>query len=322
MRFAVIGTNFISDNFADAINSIKDAEITAVYSRSGHTGEIFAEKHGVPSVYTSYKEMLLSSSFDAVYVASPTLLHPEHSIMAMNFGYHVLCEKMMAPTLEDFYRMKESSEQNGRVLLEAMRPTFDPAYRLIRNTLPKIGKVRRATLEFCQYSSRYDRFKNGILTNAFDPKMKNSALSDIGIYPLNIALDLFGVPKKISSSSVFLTNGFEGEGCAVLSYGDKLVEIVYSKISDSVNPSVIEGEDGSILIDKLTQPTSVRLVKRGQKPEELSLTPTKNNMTYEIEAFVKMVQGELSHIPYLALTEKAQSAVDEIYKQNGIEERF
>ncbi len=322
MKFAVIGTNFISDNFADAVKRISNAEITAVYSRAAETGNSFAEKHGIPKVYNDYSLMLSSGDFDAVYVASPTLLHPEHSVKAMKSGYHVLCEKMMAPALCDFYEMKSASEKYGKVLLEAMRPTFDPSYRLLREAMGRIGRVRRATLEFCQYSSRYDRFKEGILTNAFDPKMKNSALSDIGIYPLNIAVDLFGTPSDIASASLFLHNGFEGEGSAILSYGDKLVTVIYSKIANSTNPSVIEGEDGSILIDKLTQPTKMTVVLRSGERTELSLEKNDNNMVYEIEAFIKMVKGEESHVPYLELTEKVQLSVDKIYKSTGIEARF
>jgi predicted dehydrogenase len=229
---------------------------------------------------------------------------------------------MMAATLDEFYIMKEAAERSGKVLLEAMRPTFDPAYTVLSLALGEIGRVRRATLEFCQYSSRYDRFKAGILTNAFDPGMKNSALSDIGIYPLNIAINLFGAPDKIDSSSVFLHNGFEGEGSAILSYSDKLCAIIYSKISDSVNPSVIEGEEGSILIDKLTSPQRILLKKRGGEIKELDFPKTDNNMTYEIETFVKMAEGELSYRDHLLLTEKTQIAVDKIYKASKIDSRF
>ena len=77
------------------------------------------------------------------------------------------------------------------------------------------------------------------MTNAFDAKMKNSALSDIGIYPLTLAVMLFGVPDSVNATALLLDGGFEGEGIALLSYSDKIVSVTYSKICDSVNPSVI-----------------------------------------------------------------------------------
>ncbi|MDE8707612.1 gfo/Idh/MocA family oxidoreductase, partial [[Ruminococcus] torques] len=57
----------------------------------------------------------------------------------------------------------ECAKKNHVVLLEAIRPDFDPAFDMIKNALPRIGKIRRASFEFCQYSSRYDRFKDGII---------------------------------------------------------------------------------------------------------------------------------------------------------------
>jgi len=322
MRFAVVGTNFISDNFADAVSKVDAASITAVYSRAKETGENFSNRHSVKNVFTDYREMLSSKLFDAVYVASPTLLHTEHSTLALESGYNVLCEKMLAPTLSDFYIMKQTAKRTDKVLLEAMRPVFDPAYEILKNELSKIGRIRRASLEFCQYSSRFDRFKMGILTNAFDPKMKNSALSDIGIYPLTVALDLFGCPEDIKASSVFLENGFEGEGVSTLIYSDKLVSVVYSKITDGIRPSVIEGEDGSILIDKLTAPRSIKKRMRCGEEMEIPIPFAENNMVYEIESFIKMTEGKLSSLPYLKLSENAAVAVDKIYKITGTDSRF
>ncbi|MBO5908360.1 MAG: Gfo/Idh/MocA family oxidoreductase, partial [Clostridia bacterium] len=243
-------------------------------------------------------------------------------IEAMSCGYHVLCEKMMAASLDDFYRMKDASLKYGKVLLEAMRPAFDPAYEVIRGNLHRIGKIRRADLTFCQYSSRYDRFKAGILTNAFDPKMKNSALSDIGIYPLNIAVNLFGEPEDIISKSVFLDNGFEGEGTALLCYSDKLVSINYSKINGSDIPSVIEGEAGCIYIDKLTQPASVEIRLSKNEKEVIYKAKEANNMVYEIEAFGKMCKDGLNYLTYLDLTAKTQLLVDKIYKNSRIDNNF
>ena len=74
IRFAIVGTNFISDAFVEALTSLSCAEITAVYSRKLDTGRTFADKYGISSVFCDYDEMLASHLFDAVYVASPTLL--------------------------------------------------------------------------------------------------------------------------------------------------------------------------------------------------------------------------------------------------------
>ena len=322
MKIAIVGTNFISDNFAEAARLVDGVEISAVYSRQYETGKCFANKHGIENVFTDYEKLLSDSSAEAVYVASPNICHAEQSVKAMQQGKHVLCEKLMGATLEDFLLMKRTADMTGRVLLEAMRPAHDPAYALLKEALPKIGMVRRASLEYCQYSSRYDRFKAGILTNAFNPKMKNSALADIGIYPLHVALSLFGMPKSVSGKSVFLENGFEGAGVLTLEYYNMLATVSYSKISDSVNPSVIEGECGSITVDKISAPTEIILKLRDNAPERLDFVSPKNNMIYEIAAFRDMCCKERAADYYLELTEQAQRIVGEIYRTVGISEHF
>ena len=322
MNIAVIGTNFISDSFCDAARLVEGVNVSAVFSRTDARGRDFALKHGIELVHSDFSEMLADESIDALYVASPIFAHAEQSIRAMEAGKQVLCEKMMASSLDEFYAMKEASEKYGRVLLEAMRPAHDPLIDVVRENLPKIGKVRRASLEFCQYSSRYDKFKAGIVENAFDPKIKNSALSDIGIYPLYLAASLFGEPMRLDSRSVFLENGFEGEGVLTLSYPDKLVTVTYSKIFGGALPSVIEGEEGSIVINKISAPTEIKLCLRGKAPEIIGHADSEENMRYEIEAFRDMCEGRLDHKPYLKITELQQRVVDTSYKITGADKFF
>ena len=322
MRLGIIGTNFISDRLAHAAGLTYGVEIVAVYSRKRDTGTAFAQKY--PSITEVFDDLdtFLSSNIDAVYVASPIVAHAEQTLRALEQGKHVLCEKMMAHTLSAFLDMRRAAERHGRVLLEAMRPAHDPLIDTVRNSLPRIGKIRRASLEFCQYSSRYDKFKAGIVENAFNPKIKNSALSDIGIYPLYLAMSLFGEPESLDSRSVILDNGFEGEGVLTLTYPDKLVSVTYSKIFGGTLPSVIEGECGSIVINKISAPTEITLNLRGKSPEVIGQAETEGNMCYEISAFRDMCEGKLDHKPYLEVTELQQKVVEASYELSGAKNYF
>ncbi len=319
IRFGIVGTNFISDWFVMASKLVCGVEISAVYSRKFDTGETFAQKHNIARVYTDCKEMF-ASNIDAVYVASPTICHKDHSILAMEAGKHVLCEKMIAASYSDFCEMKSAAHQFSVVLLEAMRPLFDPAYDLVRRILSELGRPRFASLEYLQYSSRYDKFKAGIVENAFKPEMKNSALADIGIYPLNTCISLFGKPESISASSTFLENGFEGEGIATLDYGDFSADVVYSKIRNGERPSVIKCEHGDLFIDKISAPSVLTVVKNGETEQIKLPSPEYNlNMQYEIAAFRDMLGGERRHAPYLDHTEAVMRCVDSIYRSVGID---
>ena len=322
VRFAIVGTNFISDKFVEAVRETECAEVNAVFSRKEETASLFADKHGIEKRYTDYDLMLSDPDVDAVYVASPTLCHKDHTIAALKAGKHVLCEKMIATELSEFIGMRKTAEERKLVLLEAMRPDFDGAFDLVKEALPKIGRIRRVSFDYCQYSSRYDKFKSGNILNAFDPKMKNSALADIGIYPLHMCVSLFGEPISLSSTSIFLNNGFEGAGSVMMNYGDMIAQINYSKITDNCSKSVIEGELGSILIDKFNAPTEIALKLRSGEEYSIGYRAVENNMIFETEAFCDMINGRKSESAYLDISEITMRLVDKIYLSSGISARF
>ena len=69
------------------------------------------------------------------------------------------------------------------------------------------GTIRRISFQYAKYSSRYDKFKEGIIENAFNPAFSNGALMDIGVYCVHPLVRLFGMPKKIIADSLLLSNG-------------------------------------------------------------------------------------------------------------------
>ena len=325
LKIGMIGTNFISDDFCEAAAQVPGAELFAVYSRKQETGDAFAAKHNIPRVYTDYDEFL-DSGLDAVYVASPNFAHCSQTLKALDRKKHVLCEKVMAVNEQEVRSMIDCARQNNVVLLEAMRPDFDPAYDLIEQNLPRIGKLRRATFEFCQYSSRYDSFREGIIQNAFNPELGNAAVMDIGVYCIHSLVRLFGAPKNVKAFSTKLSNGFDGSGIVLLEYEDMTAEAVYSKIAVSVNPSVLQGEDGSIMIDYISKPESVSLRLResardtlaGGTIEKLPYTPVKNNMIFEIQEFLKLVEKKEADHKYLKHSLDTIRVLDEVRRQTGI----
>ena len=325
LKIGMIGTNFISDDFCEAAALVPGAELSAVYSRKQETGDAFAARHGIPQVCTDYDEFL-DSGLDAVYVASPNFAHCAQTLKALNHKKHVLCEKVMAVNEQEVRSMIDCARQNNVVLLEAMRPDFDPAYDLIEQNLPRIGKLRRATFEFWQYSSRYDSFREGIIQNAFNPELGNAAVMDIGVYCIHSLVRLFGAPKNVKAFSTKLSNGFDGSGIVLMEYEDMTAEAVYSKIAVSVTPSVLQGEDGSIMIDYISKPESLSLRLResardtltGGTIEKLPYTPAKNNMIFEIQEFLKLIEKKEVDHKYLKYSLGTIRVLDEVRRQTGI----
>ena len=318
MNFGIIGTNFISDWFVSALPFAK-AQATAVFSRKKETGALFASRHAIPLVYDDLDAFLASDAFDAVYVASPNFLHESHAIRALRAGKHVLCEKPAAPSLAGYLRMCEVAKEEGHTLMEAMRTVHDSLWERVKDALPRIGRVRSAHLEFCQYSSRYDKHLAGEYTNTFNPALSNAALLDIGIYPIEAAVWLFGAPKGVLGKSVLLENGFEASGNAVLAYEGHTVSISYSKVADSLLPSTILGEKGGITVDKTVMPTKacLRLRSGEEAVFERDASDAPNNMHEETRDFIRAVRAGVI-LPFFETTRAALSVCDALRTAAGV----
>ncbi|TRY42586.1 Gfo/Idh/MocA family oxidoreductase [Geobacillus sp. LEMMJ02] len=320
IRFATIGTNWITEAFLDAARLVDSIELAAVYSRTEETAKQFADKVGAPRTFTDLHELAGSPDIDAVYIASPNALHAEQAILLMNHGKHVLCEKPLASNAREVKAMIEAAERNGVVLMEAMKATLLPTFRSIREHLPKLGRIRRYVANYCQYSSRYDAYKQGTVLNAFNPAFSNGALMDLGVYCLYPMVVLFGQPRGVKAQSVKLESGVDGEGSIVLDYGDMDAVVFYSKITNSHLPSEIQGEDGNMIIDAIHTPTKAEIRYRDGRVEDITAPQDKPPMYYEAQEFIRLIEnGEResavnSHRHSLWTME----IMDEARKQTGI----
>lgn len=319
IRFGVVGTNWITDEFIKGAKEIEDFALTAVYSRTKERADEFASKHGAKYTFTDHETMAKSNHIDAVYIASPNSLHAEQAIIYMNEGKHVLCEKPIASNAAEAKKMVEAAKANNVLLMEALKSTLLPNFQAIQENLHKIGTIRRYFASFCQYSSRYDAYKQGTILNAFNPAFSNGALMDIGVYCVYPAIVLFGKPHSIKANGLILESGVDGEGSILMKYEDKEAVIMFSKITDSFIPSEIQGENGSIIIDKIHTPTNVKIQYRNGTIEDIS-KPQGHSMYYEIKEFIRLIQNSEteSSINSFANSLAAMEVIDEARKQIGV----
>mgnify|MGYP000939961153 FL=1 len=182
LRIGIIGTSFVSDWICGAAKETTSCEVAAVYSREEARARAYAEKACIPLAFSDLEAFLSSPAIDAVYVASPNASHYRQTLLALEHGKHVLCEKPLAINAAQAARMISFAHETGLVLLEAIRPVYDPFLTKLKEYLPMVGRIRRATFEFCQYSSRYDRFKAGERPNVFEASLGNGAVMDLAVY--------------------------------------------------------------------------------------------------------------------------------------------
>lgn len=320
IKFGIIGTNWITEDFIKAARQLEDFELTAVFSRTENTAQQFANKHDIPHIYTDLESFASSPELDAVYIASPNSLHAKQAIVLMNHGKHVLCEKPIASNVREVERMFEAAGRNGVLLMEAMKSTLTPNFQAIKENLHKIGTVRRYFASYCQYSSRYDEYLKGNILNAFKPEFSNGALMDLGIYCIYPLVVLFGQPVQIQGSGLMLESGVDGQGSILLKYKELDAVIQFSKISDSYASAEIHGEKGTIVFDKVSRPDKVEIRYRGGKIEEITKLQIDNAMYYEVQEFIQLIQSgsKESSVNSSANSRMTMAIMDETRRQIGL----
>jgi len=144
IRYAIIGTGNIAGSHAQAVKSTPGSSLVAVCGHHPVNTREFATKwqiHGYDDIDTMVKE----EQVDAVIVATPHASHTQLSMMALEAGANVLCEKPLSITVEDCSRLIEVSEKNHKALgVMGQRRWFPPALRMRRAI--DDGKIGRPML--------------------------------------------------------------------------------------------------------------------------------------------------------------------------------
>lgn len=289
IKYGVIGSGWIAEEFVMGAQTVEGLEFAAMYSRTYEKGKEFAEKFGCENIYTDL-EKFAKSDIDAVYIASPNVFHYEQSKLMLENGKHVLCEKPITITPDEFSELFSLALSKNLIYTEAIMMMFSPNRILLRNALGKIGKITTAHFDFSQLSSKYAALKRGENPNIFNPEMKTGCLRDLGIYCYYPAVEFFGIPEKITSRAGFIETGADGYGTAVLDYSDKQVTLTYSKIGQDYLGSQIFGDKGTITIESISKLTNIKIHFADGKTEEVTGETEKYIlMAYEAEKFYDFI---------------------------------
>lgn len=119
VRWAMVGTSgFALDWLARGIKLGSNAELVAIVSRDAERGKAAAQKVDAPHVFTSI-EAIDKNLVDGVFLCLPNPQHAPFAIAAAQRGLHVICEKPMAPSLEECRAMIDAAHANHVVLAVA-----------------------------------------------------------------------------------------------------------------------------------------------------------------------------------------------------------
>ena len=314
MKFAIIGSNFIVDLFMQLAQGCPDFTPQVTYSRTRAQAEANAARWGAARAVWDWQALLDAPDVQAVYVASPNLCHKQQTLDLLNAGKHVLCEKPLTLTRADAEELYAAADRRGLALMEAMRPAHLPCLDRVRQAMVQVGPIRRADFIYCQYSSRYDKFKRGIVENAFDPSMGGGALRDIGVYPLAWMELLFGAPAVVQAAGYTLPGSIDAVGSALALYDGLTATAGWSKVHDGRNAARLEGERGIVELTPFPLPNRMTVAPRGGTPETVPLETDALDMRYELEDFIRLCAAP-SNDPWRVHTLQVLTMMEQIRAQ-------
>jgi myo-inositol 2-dehydrogenase/D-chiro-inositol 1-dehydrogenase len=129
VKVGIIGSRFEADIHAESFKIMpEEAEVVAVASPTPGNADKLAKKHGIPAVYTDYREMLKDPEIEMVTITAPNRLHHQLTLDIANAGKHVVCEKPLCMTLEEADEMIEVCKKQGVLLMYAEELYFTPKY--------------------------------------------------------------------------------------------------------------------------------------------------------------------------------------------------
>ena len=144
IRWGIIGTGNIAHHFANGLKAVPDAELVAVGSRTQEKADAFGDEFGVARRYAAYVELAEDADLDAVYISTPHQDHRESTLLCLNAGRNVLCEKPFAINAGEARDMVAAARANNRFLMEAMWTRFRPTMVKLRELIAAdaIGEPR------------------------------------------------------------------------------------------------------------------------------------------------------------------------------------
>lgn len=153
LRWGILGAGSISAQWVGCLQQCKGATVTAIAARSAERAEEFARRHGIERAYggeDGYAQMVAAEDVDVVYIGTITRLHKAHTLLALEAGKHVLCEKPLAENIADARAMYDAAAKQGVMLQDAMWTRFFPAVEHARKAIEDgvIGEPKLVQSDF------------------------------------------------------------------------------------------------------------------------------------------------------------------------------
>ncbi len=289
MKLGIVGAGLIVHTLLQFIHEL-DIELVAISALPSDLPILheLRQQHGFRYVYTDYEEMLKNKEIDTIYLGVNNQFHYRYGKMALESGFHLIMEKPFTSNYEQAKKLKEIAEAKHLMIFEAISTIHNPNFLKIRELLPYLGDIKIVTVNYTQYSSRYDAFLRGEILPAFDYQKSGGALMDLNIYNIHFVVSLFGKPEKVSYIANIDKN-IDTSGILTMKYDGFQCVSIAAKDCDAPFTNCIQGNKGCIYTSSpLFTLTDFYFKENKCDPIHYDLTGDAHRMKHEFTHFLQM----------------------------------
>ncbi len=318
VKFGIVGTGNIAHRFANAIKNVPNAELVAVASRCQENADKFGDEFNIPYRFSSYEAMAKSDVIDAAYIAVPHSGHKNCSILMMENGKNVICEKPMAVNKRECEEMIACAEKNNVLLMEAMWASLVPGTLKIKELVESglLGDIRCVEGKFC-YTMDEDEMDHHVLKN----ENGGGSLLDVGIYCLYFTKWYLGTDIVSTSAVCDTFEGTDSHTHVLMKYKNNAIASISSAtLLRKEGGGFIYGTKGFAQLDRCYAPQRISINLNDGTKEEISVPFSGNGFEEQIEHFADLVLQDKKESPVNTFEQTLFIAeqMDSIRKQIGI----
>jgi predicted dehydrogenase len=289
INWGIIGLGKIAHKFVEDLIKVPNTKLYAVASRSSIKSAEFAERFNAEIAYDNYEAIVNDTNIDAIYIATPHSFHCEQTILCLNSGKAVLCEKPLALNSEEVEKMISTATSNQILLMEALWTYFLPHYQKALEIIKTgvLGEITELKADF-GFKPVYDES-----SRVFNKSLGGGSLLDIGIYPIFAALSILGMPENISAKAQFFQNGTDSKCDILFNYHNGITATLKSTfLEETPTEAIITGTKGVLKLNsRFHAPTSLSLKLLGKPEQIIEFDVPYNGYYYEIGHFNKLLNS-------------------------------
>ncbi|HWZ03340.1 MAG TPA: Gfo/Idh/MocA family oxidoreductase [Mucilaginibacter sp.] len=283
IRWGILGAGRIARKFASYLKLVEGAELIAIGSRSHESADSFGNEFAIKFRHDSYEALAQNPDVDVIYIATPHNLHYENTLLCLQHGKAVLCEKPFAMNARQAVAMISLAKEKKIFLMEALWTKFHPHYLKMQEMIGQgmLGEIRSVLINF--------GFKPTppIPSRLFNPELGGGTVMDIGIYNVFMAMSILGKPDHIDAVMTPAATGVD-EQCAILfRYKNGALAQLFSTFSSNLATEAdICGSQGRIrLTSRFYEPSStVEFYKERADSREIIPVYKESGSGYQYEA--------------------------------------